>query len=199
MSILEESEQFLKHVGPYTLLEEVGSGSTCTVWKAKHTVTQLIVAIKIIPKTKLSTPNKITRFIREIELLKKAEHPLIVEFYQHIEDEENHYLVMEYISNGSLASHIHETGPLSEQLSKKIFVQLFSVLEYLHKKLHIIHRDLKAENILLDEHLNIRVIDFGLSKEFSEDHEQFNSICGSKCTYFLDFFAFIFISSIKTC
>jgi serine/threonine protein kinase len=183
MSILVGNEQTNWEVGPYTLFEEIGEGSTSSVRRAIHTKSHIAVAIKIISKRTISTPNKHTRFIREIELLKKTEHPLIIEFYQHFEDEENHYLVMEYMPNGNLASFINENGALSLQLTKRMFTQIFSVLEYLHKKLRVAHRDLKAENILLDENFNIRVIDFGLSKGFSGENDQFNTKCGSKCMY----------------
>ena len=171
-------------IGPYTMVQMIGTGASSTVWKATQNRSNFTVAIKVIPKENLSSPSKITRFTREIELLKRAEHPLIVDFYQHIEDEENHYVVMEYIPNGSLADYIQSNGPLTEQMTKRIFVQIFMVLSYLHQTVHIVHRDLKAENILLDKNMNIRIIDFGLSKSFEKDTAIFNTLCGSTCMYF---------------
>ena len=175
----------MQKIGPYTITELIGRGGSSSLWKGFHTVSKLTVAIKIISKDNLQSESKITRFMREISLLKKTEHPLIVDFYQHIEDDSNHYLILEYLPNGSLANYIQENGPLSEQTTLKYFMQIYSVLKYLHKTVHIVHRDLKAENILLDSNYNIRIIDFGLSKQFEDDSSVFRTLCGSTCMYFI--------------
>ena len=191
----------MQKIGPYTVTELIGEGGTSSVWKGFHTVSNLAVAIKIISKEYLKSETKVTRFTREIELLKSMEHPLIVDFYQHIEDEKNHYLIMEYLPNGSLDKYIKDNGPLSEQTTMKYFVQLFSVLSYLHKTVHIMHRDLKAENILLDSNYNIRIIDFGLSKQFEDESSVFRTLCGTSCMYFLHFImilSFLLISCEST-
>jgi serine/threonine protein kinase len=86
---------------------------------------------------------------------------------------------MEYAECGSLSGFIAENGAFSEAQARFYFSQLVAVLEYLHCELCVVHRDLKAENVLLDRNNNIRVIDFGLSKQFSATHPLLNTACGS--------------------
>jgi serine/threonine protein kinase len=137
------------------------------------------VAIKIYDKSNITTDDQITRFTLELSLLKRFRHPFIAEFYEHLEDDDCHYYVMEYAECGSLASFIAENGAFSEAQARFYFSQLVSVLEYLHTELCVVHRDLKTENVLLDRNNNIRVIDFGLSKQFSATHPLLNTTCGS--------------------
>jgi serine/threonine protein kinase len=86
---------------------------------------------------------------------------------------------MEYAENGDLLNYIHRNGPLPEAEARRCFAQVVTTLEYLHVERRIAHRDLKLENVLLDRYNNIRLADFGLSKEFSPDCPQLKSACGS--------------------
>jgi serine/threonine protein kinase len=96
-----------------------------------------------------------------------------------MDDNDNFFLVMEHVPCGSLASHIHKHTRLSENEARSMFFQLMVALRYLHREMHIAHRDLKAENILMDQHMNIRLIDFGLSNSFTDDDPFFSTRCGS--------------------
>jgi serine/threonine protein kinase len=70
---------------------------------------------------------------------------------------------MEFCENGELFDYIKSNGPLNEEMTARIFLQLYSAVKYLHFK-RIAHRDIKSENVLLDSHMNPKLIDFGLSK-----------------------------------
>ncbi|KAH0789905.1 CAMK family protein kinase [Histomonas meleagridis] len=166
-----------KQIGPYIFLNLIGQGAYGYVYHAIHTTSQIDVSIKVVHKN--FNKDHRTRFTREACLLRKMNHPLISKFYQLLEDSNNYYIVLEYLPNGNLKTYMKNLNgnPLDENSARRYFIQIISALEYLHQEMHIIHRDLKAENIVLDRNNNIRLIDFGLSCEFSNNN--FKHACGS--------------------
>jgi serine/threonine protein kinase len=106
-------------------------------------------------------------------------HPFIAEFFLSSEDTDNYYLVMEFVEHGNLLEYVNENGRLSEDQARRYFAELISVLDYLHNEKRVAHRDLKCENLLLDRHNNIRVIDFGLSNVFTQESPTLQTACGS--------------------
>lgn len=160
----------------YEILEPISSGSFAHVYKAIEKKTQHVVAIKVFDR---SDPQIDTSFRRELEILMKLDHPLIVHFFEWFETESNVCLVMEYVPGGTLLEYVNDRGSLTEDQAKIFLGQLVDVLSYLHNEVKIIHRDLKAENILIDKWGNIRVIDFGLSKIFENNEAMNQTICGS--------------------
>lgn len=171
-----------KQIRSFFIEKQIGRGSNGLVYKAVHEKSKVKVAIKMIPKFNLSNHDQIQlQFSREINLLQRINHIFVPQFYQIIEDSENFYLVMEYAPNGDLVS-LHK--PVDEYTAKMIFLQLIIILEYLHDDLYIVHRDLKAENVMLDKYNNIRVIDYGLSNCFTEETPHLKTTCGSPCMYF---------------
>lgn len=166
-------------IGNYKLTQFIGSGSFATAWLGEHKVTGNKVAVKVICKTSMNSVQSFARFRREIGLLKLIEHPFIVQLFDIIEDDEAFYLVMEYVENGSLFTRINKEGFLNEDIARRYFCQLLSALNYLHNEKMIAHRDLKPENILIDKYNNIRLIDFGLSNQFSKSSPILNTSCGS--------------------
>jgi serine/threonine protein kinase len=89
---------------------------------------------------------------------------------------------MEYLPNGTLYDMIHKNTKIGKDNAKHIFLQLIYVINYLHHEKHIVHRDLKSQNIMLDENYNIRVIDFGLSRIFETENSLLYTRCGSLAT-----------------
>jgi len=166
-------------IGNYRLKRQIGKGSFASVWLAEHLIVHINVAIKVIAKKSINTDESRIRFHREVALLKKMDHPYISQFFEYIEDEENYFLVIEFAEKGNMLEFVNEFGKLSEVTARKYFFQLVSVIEYLHDVLHVAHRDLKAENVLLDRNSNIRLIDFGLSNQFAVESPQLNTACGS--------------------
>ena len=166
-------------IGSYTLESEIGKGSFASVKIGRHKITGTSVAIKLIEKSALYDEDLVIRFKREVNIMKNTNHPFIAEFFDLIEDEYCYYLVMEYVENGNLLDFVNKKGKLNEKLARTYFCELISVLEYLHTQLNIAHRDLKAENILLDRNYNIRLIDFGLSNCFTPESPLLTTACGS--------------------
>jgi serine/threonine protein kinase len=166
-------------IGAFTLDSKIGAGSFGSVWKATHSQLKQVVAIKVIAKSSLSDIISKTRLQREIAFLKTMDHPFIAPLFQILETPDNYALVMEYAENGNLYDYIRQHGRMPEDQARRYFAQLISVLEYLHKDIRVAHRDLKPQNILLDRHNHIRLIDFGLSNVFTEQSPQFHSKCGS--------------------
>jgi len=176
---MEDCDEIEFAVGQYKLMRRIGSGSFSTVWLGEYVVNCRNVAIKVISKNSVQQPNTLTRFMREISLLKHIDHPFISHFFEIVEDEQNFYLILEYAENGDLGSFLKEKGALTELQARHFFSELVSVLDYLHNEMHIAHRDIKPENILLDRFNNIRVIDFGLSNRFTDFDPHLNTACGS--------------------
>jgi serine/threonine protein kinase len=160
----------------YTLKSQIGTGGFANVWLAQHRLAQIDVAIKAVDHSGLS-PEERTRLIREITLIKQMDHPFISKLFEVINGDQHTYFVMEYATKGSVLDFINNYGRLLEVPARRLFGQLICALEYLHDVRRIAHRDLKAENVLLDRHCNIRLIDFGLSNSIGG--QAFSSQCGS--------------------
>ena len=104
-------------------------------------------------------------------------HPFIAQLFEIIENEHYYFVVMEFVQNGTLLTYINERCQLKEQEAANIFAQMILVLKYLQDDCNVCHRDIKAENILMDTNYNICVIDFGLSNISPEN--LMNTQCGS--------------------
>ncbi|XP_030749127.1 serine/threonine-protein kinase MARK2-like isoform X6 [Sitophilus oryzae] len=163
-------------IGKYKLLKTIGKGNFAKVKLAKHVPTGKEVAIKIIDKTQL-TPGSLQKLFREVRIMKMLDHPNIVKLFQVIETEKTLYLVMEYASGGEVFDYLVLHGRMKEKEARAKFRQIVSAVQYCHQK-RIIHRDLKAENLLLDSEMNIKIADFGFSNEFTPG-SKLDTFCGS--------------------
>lgn len=178
MEEISESE-IPKSIGNYNLKTKIGQGSFATVWKAENIYAKKDVAIKIVDNSSLENEESKNRFIREISIIKQMDHPFICKLFEIINTPKFTYLVMEYAESGSILTFINKIGRLPEPQARRYFSQLLSGIEYLHNEKQVAHRDLKAENVLLDRNMNIRLIDFGLSNVFSFEKPELRSSCGS--------------------
>lgn len=151
------------------MLYVLGEGSHAVVWCALHDNSKKKVAIKIISKQK-SREND----LNEIMFLEELEFKYIVEMFEWFQDDSNIFIVIEYLPNGSLQDLVKQMGYLEESIAKKYIYQLLLTVEYLHN-FQVMHRDIKAENILLDINHDIRLVDFSMSVELGNS----SSICGS--------------------
>uniref|UniRef100_A0A803W1P4 non-specific serine/threonine protein kinase n=1 Tax=Ficedula albicollis TaxID=59894 RepID=A0A803W1P4_FICAL len=140
------------HIGNYRLLKTIGKGNFAKVKLARHVLTG-----------------------REVSLGKKKKAD--IKLFEVIETEKTLYLVMEYASGGEVFDYLVAHGRMKEKEARSKFRQIVSAVQYCHQKC-IVHRDLKAENLLLDSDMNIKIADFGFSNEFTVGNK-LDTFCGS--------------------
>ena len=174
----ELSSTKIKVVGNYTLGKVIGEGKYSLLYLllprilsyyitgaygkvrlGTHRLTATRVAVKQIPKA-LSTT-----LTREIHHHRQLHHPHVTQLYEVIATENSIWLVTELCSGGELFDYLTEKGRISEHEARHIFGQICLAVNYLHEK-GIVHRDLKLENVLLDERCRIKLGDFGFTREF---------------------------------
>lgn len=163
-------------VGFYEIIRTLGKGNFAVVKLARHKVTKTLVAIKIIDKTRLN-PSNLEKIYREVQIMKLLNHPHIIKLYQVMETKDMLYIVTEYAKNGEMFDHLTSNGRMSEVEARKKFWQILTAVDYCHRH-HIVHRDLKTENLLLDANMNIKLADFGFGN-FYIAGEPLSTWCGS--------------------
>ncbi|KAM9389750.1 serine/threonine-protein kinase SIK1 isoform 1-T2 [Phaethornis superciliosus] len=171
-----QTQQRPLRVGFYDIERTLGKGNFAVVKLARHRVTKTQVAIKIIDKTRLD-PSNLEKIYREVQIMKLLNHPHIIKLYQVMETKDMLYIVTEFAKNGEMFDHLTSNGHLSESEARKKFWQILSAVEYCHSH-HIVHRDLKTENLLLDANMNIKLADFGFGN-FYKSGEPLSTWCGS--------------------
>ncbi|KAL3374915.1 hypothetical protein AABB24_006413 [Solanum stoloniferum] len=161
----------------YRVGKTLGHGSFGKVKIAEHLLTGHKVAIKILNRRKMKTPDMEEKLRREIKICRLFVHPHVIRLYEVIETPTDIYVVMEYVKSGELFDYIVEKGRLQEDEARKIFQQIIAGVEYCHKNM-VVHRDLKPENLLLDARRNVKIADFGLGNIMRDGHFLKTS-CGS--------------------
>ncbi|EAR90856.2 Serine/Threonine kinase domain protein (macronuclear) [Tetrahymena thermophila SB210] len=163
----------------FQILDTLGKGSYAQVKLAIDKRTNQKIAIKIYEKFKLTDPNKFKNVRREINILSKMTHENIIRLYHVIDTVSSLNLVMEYIGNNSLYNYLRakRKNQLEMNQIRKIFIQIISGIQYMHNK-NVCHRDIKLENILIDDDLNLKIIDFGFAV-VSPIERKLDSFCGT--------------------
>lgn len=174
IQVNEETE--LKHRG-YTLGCILGEGSYAKVRSAYCEKTQCKVALKVINRKKAPKDFQMKFLPRELEVMKKLNHPNITKLYEIMQFGGKVYISMEIAGHGDLLEYIKLRGAIPEEKSRVMFQQLAEAIRYLHS-VDVVHRDLKCENILLDVHNNIKVSDFGFARTLVPK-ELSRTFCGS--------------------
>lgn len=153
--------------GRYEIIEKVGIGGMAIVYKAKDIYLKRIVAVKVLKEQYLDDKEFIKKFVIEAQSVANLNNQNIVKIYdvgQHIEDGKIfNYIVMEYINGKTLNELIKDKGRLNSAAVVSISKQIANALDCAHKH-HIIHRDIKPHNIIIDENLNVKVTDFGIAR-----------------------------------
>ena len=149
--------------GRYEIIEKVGEGGMAYVYKARDNLLNRYVAIKILKEEFSKDEVFVKRFRTEAQSAASLIHPNIVSVFDVGEDKGVSYIVMELLESKTLKDYIEAKGPLSSELTLKIAAQIASALEAAHKA-HIVHRDIKPQNIILNQNLVAKVTDFGIAK-----------------------------------
>lgn len=151
------------NIGKYEILSELGKGGFGTVYKARDTTLDRVVALKVLHAQLTLEDRFVEYFEREARSLAKIDHPNVVTIHEIGNFEGQVYIAMRYLANGSLSEKLKREGPLSEREALKVFTQICKGLSAGHKR-GIVHRDVKPGNILFAEDGQAVVADFSIAK-----------------------------------
>ena len=158
----------------------LGKGAFGEVWKVTHENSKKIYCIKMMNKRDIYEQNLINQINKEISIMYNINHPYSIKLFNHFEDNEKIYLIMELASNGNLYDFIQSKKfqkNKNKDMIKKIIIQTIEIIKYLHSS-NIIYRDIKPENILLDTDFNIKLCDYGWASFFTPG-KSLNLYCGT--------------------
>ncbi|WP_102271505.1 Stk1 family PASTA domain-containing Ser/Thr kinase [Cytobacillus massiliigabonensis] len=165
--------------GRYKILEIIGGGGMANVYLAHDMILDRDVAVKMLRLDFANDEEFIRRFHREAQSATSLAHPNIVSIYDVGEEDSIYYIVMEYVDGQTLKQYIQQNSPIQVEKVLDIMKQLTSAISHAHQN-HIIHRDIKPHNILIDRLGNVKITDFGIAMALSATSiTQTNSVLGS--------------------
>ena len=153
-----------KSVKSYEFENLLGQGGFGVVYRAHQKAVLREVAIKVILPKYANSPEFIRRFESEAQVVARLEHPHIVPLYDYWREPDSAYLVMRFLRGGSLRDRMDKQGKLDIEYIGKVSEQIGAALEFAHRN-GVVHRDVKADNILMDKDGNAYLSDFGIAKE----------------------------------
>jgi serine/threonine protein kinase len=158
-------------IGKYRVLEKLGSGGMGQVFLCEHKMMRRRVAIKVLPAAKADDPSSLERFYREARAVAALDHPNIVRAYDIDKDDNLHFLVMEYVDGTNLQDIIKKTGPMDPLRACHYVYQAAQGLEHAFDQAHLVHRDIKPGNILIDRQGEVKILDMGLARFFHDEED----------------------------
>ena len=161
----------------YRLIKMIGKGAFGKVYLGVHLLTGKHVAIKTIEKACMKDEASKRKVFQEVLILRKTNHKNIEKLLEVFENKKYLFMVLENASRGDLLGLVKRKGRMTEEEAKKIFYQIVAGIRYCHHSL-ILHRDVKLDNILLDEHMVVKICDFGVSR-FIKKGQIINEQCGT--------------------
>jgi formylglycine-generating enzyme required for sulfatase activity/predicted Ser/Thr protein kinase len=150
-------------LGPYVVLDVLGKGGMGYVYKAEHRKMRRVVALKVIARAALESPDAVRRFEREVQAAARLEHPNIVTAFDAGEASGTHYLVMQYVEGRNLSEVVKELGPQPLGRTVDWILQAARGLAFAHEQ-GVIHRDIKPGNLLVDSRGTVKILDMGLAR-----------------------------------
>jgi serine/threonine protein kinase len=157
-----------KRLGPYELLKKIGEGGMGTVFKGRDTRDNQIVAIKVLSGESAKNNLLVERFKQEYRAAESLRHPHIVRGLDFGVEGDTPFMVMEFVDGESLGDRIERLGKIPEQDAVAIIAQIAEALHLTHQN-HIIHRDVKPDNILVTLDGHAKLTDLGLVKDWQTD------------------------------
>jgi serine/threonine protein kinase len=165
--------------GRYKILEMIGGGGMANVYLAHDMILDRDVAVKMLRMDFAGDEEFIRRFRREAQSATSLAHPNIVSIFDVGEEDDMYYIVLEYVEGQTLKQYIQQNSPLKVETAIGIMRQLTSAISHAHQN-HIVHRDIKPQNILIDLDGNVKITDFGIAMALSATSiTQTNSVLGS--------------------
>ncbi len=152
-----------KKLGQLEVVEQIGQGGMATVYKAYQPALDRYVAIKVLPATYAKDPTFMERFVREARAIAKLYHPHILPVHDFGEQDGTTYIVMEYVSGGTLKRRLKPNQPMPLRDAIDLILQVCQALECAHQH-NIVHRDIKPGNMLLRSDSFVLLSDFGIAK-----------------------------------
>ena len=162
----------------FICLGQIGKGSFGEVFLVKKIENSKLYAMKVLSKEKIFNQNLLKYALTERNVLSLSEHPFIVKLNYAFQTSSKLFLILDYCTNGDLSKHLYHEKRFSETRAKYYICEIILALEHLHK-LNIIFRDLKPDNVVLDNEGHVKITDFGLCKEGIFDGNYTKSFCGS--------------------
>ncbi len=150
-------------IGPYEILEKIGQGGMGIVFKARHEKLGRLVALKMLVPHLANNQEMRARFLREAKLQANLVHPNVVNIFDYIEEGDNVFLVMEFVSGQTLEQMLLQKGQFTVQETLNVAEGVLEALAFMHRK-GIIHRDIKPSNIMVTDSGLIKVTDFGIAR-----------------------------------
>ena len=157
-------------IGKYKVLERIGVGGMGQVFLCEHKLMKRRVALKVLPAVKAQDPASLERFYREAKAVAALDHPNIVRAYDIDQDENIHFLVMEFVDGPNLQDLVKKVGPLDPLRASHYIYGAAAGLEHAHE-MGLIHRDIKPGNILVDRAGVVQVLDMGLARLIYDDDD----------------------------
>src|SRR5438132_7548187 len=150
-------------LGPFQVLAPIGKGGMGTVYLARDSRSQLLVALKVLPPKRAREEERLlARFRREMEMCQRVAHPHLAWTYEVGVCQGVYYIAMEYIPGKNLYRLVSDEGPLPVRRAARLFGEVAIALDHAHNQ-GLIHRDLKPSNIIITPHDHAKVLDLGLA------------------------------------
>ncbi len=158
-------------IGKYKVLEKIGSGGMGNVFLCEHKLMRRRVAIKVLPTAKAADDASRERFYREARVVAALDHPNIVHAYDIDQDDNLHFIVMEYVDGSNLQDIVKKTGPMDVTRACHYIRQATLGLDHAHVQANIVHRDIKPGNILVERTGVVKILDMGLARFFNDEDD----------------------------
>jgi len=145
----------------------LGTGTFGRVYLVRHKPTGKFYAMKTLKKTEVVRLKQVEHINSEKQILSAIRHPFIVNLYRSFQDEKYLFMLEEYVIGGEMFSHLRRAGRFSNEVTRFYAAEIVLALEYLHS-LNVVYRDLKPENLLIDNQGHIKITDFGFAKRVED-------------------------------